>query len=271
MKKRFLLLLSFLLAIAASARADVLEPAQPIIRLPHVIARPGTYVVAGDLILKGTTGNGITIDADNVVLDLGEHTITNEIPTTSGTVTAAIGIASFGHNNITVRRGTITGFLQGVVINSGTDPGHTLVENVTLNNCPYAGVDLTGDVVEVDNCRAESCGQWGLLVDNCNFGTMSGNEVINTIGHNGNAGRGLQIGASTGCVVKGNRVVNLNAGIFGISIFAQFGYSFASDNVVSGWTYGLTFANGSPGKYLNNLTENCTTPFSGGTAVTGNN
>jgi hypothetical protein len=271
MQKRILFLLSFILVIAASANADVLEPALPIVKLPHVIKKPGTYVVADDLILKGTTGTGITIEADNVVLDLGEHTITNVIPATSGTVTVAVGITSLGYNNITVRHGTVTGFYQGVVINSGTTPGHTLVENVTLNSCLYTGVNLTGDIEEVRNCRVELCGEWGLLVDACNFGTMADNEVVDTTGFQGNPARGIQIGASTGCVVKGNRVVNLNAGFLGISIFAQSGYSFASDNVVSGWDDGLTFANGSPGKYLNNLTENCTTPFSGGTAATGNN
>ncbi len=269
--RKFLLFIS-LLIVAAAARAGVIEPAKAITKFPAVISKPGAYVLAQNLVLKGTSGDAITVNADDVVIDLNDHTLTNE-PPAGGNPTGAYCIYSFNHNNLTVRNGTIAGFYDGVYTSSGTDPGVTQVEKVTFYNCSEAGLNVAGDVEEVRDCRAESCGVFGLVVDSANYATMIGNEAFNTTGgsQGPGSGRGIQAEAIYSCTMIGNQAINPTQGFLGIAIFCSSGYSFARDNVVSGWEFGLDFANGSAGKYLNNLTDNCTTPFSGGTPTTGNN
>lgn len=66
------------------------------------------------------TGNGIIVNASNVVLDLGGHTITGPAPTDTGVGPRGI-IASGGRTGITIRNGTVRGFESGVDVHPGAN------------------------------------------------------------------------------------------------------------------------------------------------------
>ena len=55
---------------------DQIEPRTPISSLPFTIAAPGSYYVTRNLALSaGEPGDGITIQTDNVTLDLGGYSL----------------------------------------------------------------------------------------------------------------------------------------------------------------------------------------------------
>jgi hypothetical protein len=265
-----------LLVITATMRAgDVVETAVIIPKVPYIITKPGLYELRADVVLDGTTGTAITIKASSVVLDLGGHTITNVVPLTTST-TSATGVSSNDQNDLTVRNGAVVNFENGILLSSGTAPGHIFVQSVVADNSVATGISVGGDVVEVTDCHIETAGDNGISASG-NFVTVADNEVLNIGGSSGN-GNGIQVAPFFESTVSRNRVANSSMGGKGI-LFVTFNNSnqllapasFAVDNVIFGYGIGLSFGP-SQGKYLNNLTEDCTTPFAGtATAATGNN
>src|ERR1700754_1267746 len=59
--------------------------------------------------LKNCSGNGLMIGADNLMLDLGGHTIDG-----TGTHTNAGILLLFEHHGVIIKRGIVTGFETGV-------------------------------------------------------------------------------------------------------------------------------------------------------------
>ena len=90
-----------------------IEPRVPINALPFVITLPGAYYLTGNL--AGVPGqNGITVQADNVTLDLGGFSL-------SGAPGVLKGITLSGpHRNFVLRNGILTGWSAGVDATSGT-------------------------------------------------------------------------------------------------------------------------------------------------------
>src|SRR5260370_6407387 len=62
---------------------DQIEARTPISSAPFTISAPGSYYLTKDLSV--TTGNGITISADNVTLDLNGFTISSTAASATGT------------------------------------------------------------------------------------------------------------------------------------------------------------------------------------------
>jgi hypothetical protein len=91
-------------------------------------------VVCGDLIVVDTTltadlacptgtGTALTINAADITLDLGGHTISGD--------PFEVGIMVNGFSGITIQNGTISGFNDGIFL---IDSDNTLVEHLTINN-----------------------------------------------------------------------------------------------------------------------------------------
>src|SRR3954447_4228798 len=74
---------------------------------PYTIPAPGTYVLAADF----ACGGGITVQADDVQLVLGKHTITG-----LGISLGGDGVVATSHKGLRVVGGTITGFGRGIDI-----------------------------------------------------------------------------------------------------------------------------------------------------------
>jgi len=109
-------------------------------------------------------GDGITIGANNITLDLGGHTVTGartRLP--SGD---AAGIRLSGRSGVTVRRGTVTGFDAGVVVSGGSAnsiTGLSVQDNVSSANMgppdPFGTPTFTanlGDGIAVINSARNS-------------------------------------------------------------------------------------------------------------------
>src|SRR5438309_1790745 len=91
------------ISLAAGAPAEAAPAQTKINKLPYVITAPGSYLVQKNTSCVVTA---ITINASNVDLDLGGHTISG-----SGT---GDGVYVQGQSNVTIHDGGVQGFVNGV-------------------------------------------------------------------------------------------------------------------------------------------------------------
>src|SRR5262245_33393285 len=117
--------------------------------LPTTITVPGIYCLASDFNLNLASGAAIAINTNSVVIDLNGHKIGN---LGAGPGTVAYGIHATQRQNITIKNGTIRGFLLGVFLNDSTpfttSQGH-VVEDLRVDQNTYVGLDIlgTGNIV----------------------------------------------------------------------------------------------------------------------------
>jgi len=72
---------------------------------------PGEYVLAGDLDCSGTTNNGVTITASNVVFHLAGYTIKGSCTSGDGGIVVNPGVSG-----VQIDGGTVSGFNDGIVL-----------------------------------------------------------------------------------------------------------------------------------------------------------
>jgi len=237
------------------------------------INSPGIYCLTGNIDAPGgfNTGNAIHIKANNVTLDLNGWKLDGEA---AGTATQATGILVEA-DNVTIQNGTIRGFRSGILFYGRGG----VVQNIHAAQITSLGILVSGDGIVVRSNQLLDIGgstvsanmtaygivvlgnnnlvennfiasltsgasaqEYGILAANADLSMLRGNFVTDSAKPTG-GGKSYGIAAlgSTGLTVRENNVTNYNSGII----------------------YGL----GSAGKYMNNLTSNVGTAFSGGTSV----
>jgi hypothetical protein len=113
----------------------------PISYLPYTITAPGTYVLTRNLSYTGTQAAiGISEAVGGpVVLDLKGFTIMNTAGANTGSYCIFLDLQKLGSNPTTIRNGTITGFVVGIIALNG-------VSSITISNLIFnqntVGVDL---------------------------------------------------------------------------------------------------------------------------------
>ncbi len=189
-----------------------------------VISQPGSYVLVGPVTVA--SGDGITINADNVTLDLNGFTVSSTANPRAGS-----GVAS-ANTGIVVRNGVVDGagaettynldpatigFANGVAL--GTLSGNffsptkgTRVEN--LRGGAFPGFGLGASQVQASSVRyAALAGIRGNLVSDCSVSLYSG------YGIQGDNIRGCTIGygytTAPNAAISGNVIDTCTAGISG--------------------------------------------------------
>lgn len=114
------------------------QPATPISALPYTITNSGAYVVVGNL--TGTNGEvGITIQADNVTLDLNGFQL-------KGVVGALQGISvTDSRSSITIKNGSLVGWpLEGINASNAVNSrlSDLLVESCAFSDLVHPGVSV---------------------------------------------------------------------------------------------------------------------------------
>jgi len=120
---------------AVAAKCQFVDPAVP-------ITTSGTWCLRTNVI-----GHGITIDANDVVLDLRGYSIIDDgTATTPQDVTGnSVGVLSSNDNNITVRNGIIRGFDVGVSLGYPAGVRNVLtVEKLFVQGARKRGIDVLG-------------------------------------------------------------------------------------------------------------------------------
>jgi hypothetical protein len=167
---------------------DQIEPRTPIGSAPFSITTAGSYYLTGNLTV--TTGNAISITADDVTLDLNGFTISSTASPASG---IGVSLPAGSRRNVIIRNGIIRGtttFAGGVFTAGGFQNGVRVVSlgaNVRVEDITVIGMSLNGITLPagvrtyaVDRCTVEICGSLGIaasFVRNCSADTC-GTDAI---------------------------------------------------------------------------------------------
>ena len=134
---------------------DPCETRIPIDSMPFTISEPGSYYITKNLTYL--TGSGITIDTNNVTLDLKGFTLYGG----AGTIFAAAknGITINGNNN-SIINGVMRGWTNGIYI---------LGDNNEIKNCrlykSFGGLYVFGTGNLIEHCTISFNSLWGLRLD----------------------------------------------------------------------------------------------------------
>ncbi len=248
--RQFLTPAAFALLVVLST---VKIQAQTVINsLPYTINIPGDYVLGGNLIYSADSGFAITFNVGNVTLDFAGHFISN---LGAGKGTTAYGLYGNNRANITIQNGSIVGFsyaifLSGDAGNSGNNTGN-IVQNMRLPSNTTYGIGLFNPTT----CRVENC------------------QVNKTGGSTASSGQaGIGIFVSGGSVLIRNNQISTITGTDGSTdSYGILAYGSSRHFVVGNQIDTCMVGVATQGKYKNNLTANCTTPFVSGTDAGGNN
>ena len=124
----FLFALSALTVLPRIASADAVTRCQRGIHsLPVTINSAGTYCLDRNLSMSATTGAAITVNANDVTVDLKGFKIDGS---GAGAGTLTLGVSANGRRGLTVRNGRIRGFFQGIQV-TGTG---TTIEDLSLDS-----------------------------------------------------------------------------------------------------------------------------------------
>jgi len=180
--------------------------------LPYTISQPGMYRLTGDLSLSTQNTNGITIDADNVTLDLNGHALIGP-GKAAGTTGNGIDVPTPEKYNIAIRNGTVRDWrLDGVYAlparnsqfealrcyNNGgpgirAGPGSTASGNTCYSNGVHGILGYYGSTVTGNSCRDN--GYNGIQTSN--GVTVSGNTCYSNAGDGINANNGSTVSGNT--------------------------------------------------------------------------
>ena len=246
----------------------------PITSVPITITGNGIYCLTGNLETAITSGNAITINGSNVIIDLNGHKLGGG---GAGPGTGAVGIYANQRKNITIRNGTIRGFYYGIYIDDSTpyttSQGH-VIEDIRADMNTYIGMDVygRGNIIR-NNQVVDTGGSTSINFANGIVAVGPGNRVLNNDVYETKekaSGDAIGIGINTGAgsVVMHNRIGNKAFGpgnSFGIYIVTSDDVIVKS-NTISKMEWGFLFES-STGLYGDNLTSGCTIPFTGGTAA----
>ncbi len=251
------------------ARAEV-QDCFTIASLPATITMQGVHCLKSDLATSMTSGNAITINAPNVIIEMNGFKLGG---LAAGAGTQARGIYALDRQNITIRNGTIRGFMYNIFLDATADAaassGH-LVEDMRLESARFAGVGIGGMNSVVRNNIVIGTGNgtvahtaygifvargrghsirgnivagvsetfraYGIAVLQSGGVVIRGNEVHDVAAAdvaNGGSGRGIYAEDSTRTVVRDNEVVNQIASVsYGIVLDGP--DDICRDNVVAG-------------------------------------
>ena len=270
------------ICITGTVKAETMD-CTAITSLPYTISSSGIYCLTGDLSTNASSGNAIEITVNNVTLDLNGWRLGG---LSAGVGTSAAGIYANQHKNITIKNGTIRGFYVAIILDDSspytTSQGH-VIEDIRAEQNRVGGLLIEGRGSIVRNNQIVDTGGSTLtgFIDGIQV-SGSGVRVLNNdiigvegadIGSPGDA-YGINAFDAGGSVIADNRVDNITVtgtgSAHGIRI-ASSSDVLATDNRITNVTNTALLYATSSGKYMNNLTYNVGTAFSGGTPIGINN
>jgi len=175
-------------------------------------------VSCGDIISSSTNltedlidcpGNGLLIDADNVVLDCAGHSITG----TTGPFGIDYGVSvNSYYENITIKNCLLTNFWGGIFFSFSSTTGSSVINNTAWGNA--RGFHLFGNFIEVSNNTAYDNMEHGMhFASGSAIDTISGNNLSN------NPGNGMHFDELVSAGLISNNIMNYNTGI---GLFCEF-------------------------------------------------
>ncbi|MDJ0613450.1 MAG: hypothetical protein QNJ29_07205 [Rhizobiaceae bacterium] len=259
MKKFFLsavVMAAMLIFGHIETRAETTECTE-ITSLPATITVQGVYCLKSDQSTNITNGSAITINTNNVTIDLNGWKLGG---LAAGTGTFANGIYALDRKNITIRNGTIRGFSSAIHIDgmSDTSSGH-LIEHILADSNRYIGFQLEGSNLRVLNNSIINTGPhdlftvaYGMFINSAPNSYIHGNTV--SVVDESLQAIGLRFTGADRSVIINNRVLDLKNGsnvVAGIQLLTS-SRVFLNGNVLS------TGGNGTLALSISTNSENIT-------------
>lgn len=184
---------------------------------PFTISNPGSYIVVKDLIVAQTGKHAITIESDDVTVDLGGHTIKGP-GKTAGNVGSGIYIN--GAENVTVKNGTIRDWRKFAI--NASSSNYCRFENITCRE-NYTGIATGNNCILINNICTNNSeeGIWcygGSVVKNNVCSNNKTGILANGSHLENNTCTGNETGISTDSSIVLNNLVQSNTGV-GINIY----------------------------------------------------
>jgi hypothetical protein len=139
---RSCLVVTVLLAFCAGIRV---EAQVSITKVPYTITKSGSYTLYYTTLKYSGTANAITVNADDVVIDLRGRTL--QADPAQSLVNQTAGIFANGRKNITIKNGRIKNFFRGIFLEGspqGDSEGH-LVEGMEVIDSMFLGIQVKGN------------------------------------------------------------------------------------------------------------------------------
>jgi hypothetical protein len=257
-----LTLLVLVSIFATSVQAETIN-CTPITSVPVTITAQGLYCLTGNVATSQTTGNAITINANNVTLDLNGWKVGGQ---GAGLGTQAYGIVS-NANNVTIKNGIVRGFYWGIDL---TGNG-AVVQDLLVDSNIYVGITADGLGALVEHNQVVNTGSdaifaaFAIDAEGQNA-TINNNTVVGLTVQSGGYEYGILMYNSA--TAKNNMISNtaLASGVSSYGIYED--HSIATNNTVSNFSYGIYIY--TAGIYSFNTIYGCTNDFTGGTAGSAN-
>jgi hypothetical protein len=266
-----LLALPLVAAAPASAGTDRYTS---ITSLPYTINTPGGYRLTTNLALSSGTA-AITINCDNVVLDLDGFTIVNT------TQQGAHGITAVGRSNVTIRNGTLRGFWLAMTLQSyptAPMPTGIVVEDMKVLESKLGGIALanvSGAIVRrcnIANTISQDDQAIGIRVSGATARVID-NNVHRTKGNTSFMPTGIDVSGCDGSVVERNTISNplpLTPSDYTMGINANGEGITVVGNRITGMYFGVSYSTAGTGPLRDNTVLSSIYPYTGGTDA-GNN
>jgi len=212
MKYLYLSIALIAAVFTSSARAETINCTE-ITAIPMVITVQGVYCLKGNLATSLTVGNIIDIQTNNVTIDFNGFKLGG---LAAGLSTTANGVFAQNRKNITLRNGSIRGFLRGIQLDQsgvGTSSGH-LIEDMLLDGNRLVGVRASGSGLILRRNRVVNTGAGtistianGIQLSNASKSVIVDNVVSGTT--ETAIARGILVFSSTDIEVRNNSILGL--------------------------------------------------------------
>jgi len=150
-----------------------IEARTPIPTAPFTVLQSGSYYLTTNIVVS--SGDAVTISANNVTLDLNGFSISSTAPSAAG-----MGInlgATRRQTNITILNGFITGsvtndnsgnyggggFSYGIGYSGVNFPRNVRVSGVSVSGCLVDGINVHSTSTMVQSCSVTTAGGYGIL------------------------------------------------------------------------------------------------------------
>jgi hypothetical protein len=262
--------IAFLLFVFSPSplRAETLN-CTPVTSLPATLSTQGIYCLTANLATAQTSGEAITITANNVTLDLNGWKVGGQA---AGSGTSAVGIFSSAAN-VTIKNGIVRGFLQGIYL---TGRG-AVVRDMLIDQNTYIGIYLNGEGAVAEHNQVVDTGgstaftnidAEGIDAGPSSAGARLSDNTVSGLTATGSGSEYGITGSGPNSTVRDNVVNDSARPTGGGTSYGIYQSGIAVNNTVSNFDIGIYTSAG--GIYAHNTAFNCTASYSGGTAGAGN-
>ncbi len=213
--------------LATAGIAPAFGQASPSVSCGSVITADTT--LTADVV--NCAGNGLTVDADNITLDLNGHTVSGDgVPAGHDDIHFDYGILVEGHHGVTVMNGSVDRFDRGVLFDASRG-GVVTAMHVYDNSNRGIMFDNASDNARVLRNTPTDNGASGIAVVSSQGALVTGNQSARNYG-----GAGVKLEVAGGATVTRNRLID---NVFGVQVVDGSHDNRIDHNTVTGGEVGV--------------------------------